>query len=97
MNVKELINVSYDENGNTVVTIPNKDEAVIAVCNYIHENIQRKNRLPLDVLFSIVVHFLAMELSGKFEKQFIENIKETTPQYREGYRMMQKQISKPKN
>ena len=97
MEEKELIKVAYDENGNTVVTIPDYDEAVIAVCNYVHDNLRQKNREPLDVLFAIVVHFLAMELSGNFEKQFIKNLKETTPTYREGYRMMHAQISKPKN
>ena len=97
MNTKELITVSYDENGNTVVSIPDSEEAIIAVSNYIHDNIRKKDTAPLDVLFSVVVHFLAMDLSGNFEKQFIKNIKDTTPQYREGYRMMREQMTKPKN
>lgn len=94
---KTLLKVAYDEGGNVVVTIPDGDEAVIAVANYIYDNIRKKDRAPLDVLFSVVVHFLAMDLSGNFEKQFVKNIKETTPQYREGYRMMREQMTKPKS
>ena len=97
MNVKEIITVAYDENGDTVVNIPDHEQAVLAVSDYIHKKLLEKDQEPLDVLFSIVVHFLAMDLSGNFEKQFIKNIKETTPTYREGYRMMSQQLNKPKN
>lgn len=97
MEEKIIIKVAYDEEGNTVVELPNNDEAVIAISNYIHSRLQAKDIAPLEVVFSIVVHFLAMDLSGNFEKQFIKNLKETTPQYRDGYRMMRQQLGKPKN
>ena len=97
MEEKILLKVSYDKDGNTVIEMPDSDEAVIAITNYIHDNIVKRESGPLDVLFSIVVHFLAMDLSGSFEKQFIKNIKETTPQYREGYRAMRAQLMKPKS
>ncbi|MBQ3813648.1 MAG: hypothetical protein II841_08790 [Bacteroidales bacterium] len=94
---KVLLKVSYDKDGKTVVEIPNSDDAVIAITNHIHDNIVKRNTGPLDVMFSIVVHFLAMDLSGSFEKQFIRNIKATTPKYREGYRAMRAQLMKPKS
>lgn len=97
MEEKVLLKVAYDENGQTVVNIPDSGEAIFAVCNYVLGNLVQKKREPLDVLFSVVVHFLAMDISGNFEKQFIKNIRETTPTYREGYRMMRQQLSKPKN
>jgi len=97
MEEKIIIKVAYDEAGSTIVEVPNGDEAVIAISNYIHANLLEKEIGPLEFIFSVVVHFLAMDISGNFEKQFIRNIKETTPQYREGYRMMRQQLTKPKN
>ena len=97
MEEKIIIKVAYDKDGNTVVEVPNSEEAVIAVANHIQSNLQKKEIGPLEFIFSVVVHFLAMDLTGNFEKQFIKNIKETTPQYRDGYRMMRQQLTKPKN
>ena len=97
MEEKIIIKVAYDEKGGIVVEVPNSDEAVIALSNHIHANLQKKEIAPLEFIFSVVVHFLAMDLTGNFEKQFIKNIKETTPQYRDGYRMMRQQLTKPKN
>lgn len=95
---KVLLKVSYDKDGNTVIEMPNgSDDAVINIVNYIWDNIQKNNTEPLDVLFSIVVHMLAMNLDKRFEEQFIRNIKDTTPQYREGYRAMRAQLRKPKS
>lgn len=97
MEEKILFKVSYNEKGDTVVEMPNSDDAVMAITNHIHASIRQNNTAPLDVLFSVVVHLLAQDLSGGFEKQFIKNVKETTPQYREGYRQMRAQFMKPKS
>ena len=97
MEEKLVLKVSIDENGNTVVDIPNNDEACMHITNYIWENIRKNDTGPLDVLFSIVVHMLAQNLDMRFEKQFINNLKETTPQYREGYRALRQQMMKAKS
>ena len=95
---KVLLKVSYDDKGNTVIEFPQgTDDAVINIVNYIWDHIRKNDTAPLDVLFSVVVHLLAMNLDKRFEKQFIENIKATTPQYREGYRAMRAQLMKPKS
>lgn len=95
---KVLLKVSYDKDGNTVIEMPSgSDDAVINIVNYIWDNIRKNNTEPLDVLFSIVVHMLAMNLDMRFEEQFIRNIKDTTPQYREGYRAMRAKLRKPKS
>ena len=97
MEEKILFKVSYNEKGDTVVEMPNSDDAVMALTNHIHSEIRKSNTEPLDLLFSVVVHLLAQDLSGGFEKQFIKNVKDTTPQYREGYRQMRAQFMKPKS
>ena len=95
---KVLLKVSYDKEGKTVIEFPQgTDDAVITIVNYIWDHIQKKDTSALDVLFSIVVHMLAMNLDKRFEQQFIENIRKTTPQYREGYRAMRDQLHKPKS
>ncbi|MCQ2166405.1 MAG: hypothetical protein MJY49_03100 [Bacteroidales bacterium] len=97
MEEKLLLKVSIDEKGNTVVDIPNKDDACISITNYIWDHITKNDTGPLDTIFSIVVHMLAMNLDKRFEEQFIRNIKDTTPQYREGYRALRQQMMKTKS
>ena len=97
MEEKTLLKVSYDEKGDTVVDIPDSENAVMALTNYIGANLRKQNQQPLDVLFSVVLHLCAQDLSGEFEKQFIKNLKATTPQYRDGYRQMRAQLMKPKS
>ena len=75
--------VFVDEDGKPNFKIKNDRAAIIAIVESIESALMNHDRSGLDILFSCVVHLLAREPSGEFEKEFIENIKKTTPKYRQ--------------
>ena len=74
--------VFVDEDGKPYFKIKNDNSAIIAIVESIESGLQEHDKRGLDILFSCVVHLLAREPSGKFENEFIENIKKTTFKYR---------------
>lgn len=58
---------------------------VMGIVNTIWREFIKRNNRPLDILFAVVVHLLSQDLTGKFEEDFINNLRKTTPQYRENY------------
>lgn len=74
--------VFVDEDGKPHFMIRNDDTAIMAIVESIESGLQEQDKRGLDILFSCVVHLLAREPSGEFEKNFIENIKNTTSKYR---------------
>lgn len=61
------------------------DKIVVSIVDTIWREFMKHNNEPLDILFAVVVHLLAQDLTGKFEEDFINNLRKTTPQYRENY------------
>jgi len=94
---KIILKMEHDEQGNLVVEIPDTDSAVVAIASHVWDGIRKKDQRPLDILFSVVTHFLAQDISGNIEKQFIKNIKEVVPEYRAQYATMARQLRKPKS
>lgn len=80
-----ILKVFEDENGNIQIACPNRDDAVMAVTDYIHRLHASGDQSALDVLFAITVHLLAIEQSGKFEEEYIENLRKYIPPYRKIY------------
>ncbi len=83
--MKTLLKVSKDERGEIQVSCPDSDAAVIALHDYITKTVMKGDQRALDVLFAVTVHFLAQDPTGKAEKKYIENLRETTLKYRQGY------------
>ena len=73
------------------VKIPDRDLAVMTLTDIIWDRVQHRSQMGLDMLFSVVVHTLARDLSGKFQEEFIENIRKTVPTYRNVYKKMREQ------
>lgn len=94
---KLILKIEHDEQGNLVVEIPDTDNAVMAVATHVWDGIRKKDQRALDILFSMVTHFLAQDISGNIEKQFIKNLKEVVPEYRAQYATMARQLRKPKS
>lgn len=74
--------IFVDEDGKPYIKIKNDNAAIMAIVESIESGLQEHDKRGLDILFSCVVHLLAREPSGEFEKNFIENIKNTTSKYR---------------
>ncbi len=83
--MKTLLNVSEDERGEIQVSCPDKHAAVVALHDHITKTAMKGDQRALDVLFAVTVHFLAQDLTGKMEEKYIENLRETTLKYRQGY------------
>lgn len=80
------------------VFCPDKDRAVLALAGHIaHELMANDNQEPLDVLLGVIVHVLSVDTTGNLEKEFLDNIKEHTPTWREYYKKMAAQMKSPKN
>lgn len=75
--------VFVDENGTPALHIKNDNDAIIAIVESIESALAIHDKRGLDILFSCVVHLLAREPTGQFEKEFIENIKKTASKYRQ--------------
>lgn len=89
---EDLFKLSFSDEGGINAEFKNTDEAVMALSDWVTSALEKHDQAPLSVLFSVVVHVLAREASGKFEEQFLENVRKIAPQYREQYRkaMLQK-------
>ncbi len=97
MKQRTLLSVAEDAKGGVKVTCPNMDEAVMAITDHLLKTCKTGDRTALDVLFSVTVHLLAMDRSGRFEEQYIENIRKTVPAYRKGYVEMAEEMRKKMN
>lgn len=73
------------EDDNISLLVGDEDKVVLTLTDTIRREFVKGNNKPLDILFAVVVHLVAQALTGKFEEDFISNLKETTPQYRENY------------
>ena len=82
MKKKTILSISIDENDEFAVKCPNSPAAIMAVSELIMSRFMDGDTSPLDFLFGIVVDFLAMEKSGKLEKDFLDSIKAAMPEYR---------------
>ena len=69
-------------------------EAVMAMTDHILVTASKGDQRALDVLFSVTVHFLASETSGRLEEKYIENLRKCIPPYRNGYAEMVKEMKK---
>lgn len=76
------------------VKIPDRDLAVMTLTDIIWDRVQHRSQMGLDMLFSVVVHTLARDLSGKFQEEFIENIRKTIPQYQNAYKKLREEMMK---
>lgn len=83
---KTLLNFSVDDKNNLVVDIPDRDVAVLSIPDHIWERLLKKDTDPLSLLLAVVVHTLARDLSGGLERDFVDNLKDMVPKYRESYR-----------
>lgn len=97
MKTRTLFEVSEDETGNINITCPNREDAVMAMTDYVLATAAKGDQRALDVLFSVTVHFLASETSGKLEEQYIENLRKCIPPYRNGYAEVAKEMKKRMN
>ena len=94
MKTRTLFKISEDEKGNIKMTCPNREDAVMAMTDHILATASKGDQSALDVLFSVTVHFLASETSGRLEEQYIENLRKCIPPYRNGYAEMAKEMKK---
>lgn len=76
------------------VKIPDRDLAVMTLTDIIWDRVQHRSQMGLDMLFSVVVHTLARDLSGKFQEEFIKNIRKTIPQYQNAYKKLREEMMK---
>ncbi len=83
---EDIFKLSFSDDGGIEAEFKNTDEAVMALSDWVTGALEKRNQAPLSVLFSVVVHVLARESSGKFQEQFLENIRKIAPQYRDQYR-----------
>ncbi len=97
MKTRTLFKVSEDETGNIKITCPDSDDAVMAMTDYVLSTAAKGDQKALDVLFSVTVHFLASETTGKLEEQYIENLRRCIPPYRNGYAEVAKEMKKKMN
>ncbi len=74
-----------------VVHIPDDDLAVMTISDIIWDAMKQNRHRALNLLFSILVHTLARDLSGKLQEEFLENIRKTVPAYRNVYKKMLEQ------
>ena len=88
MQVHDILRIAVDEHGRMLVHLSSTDEAVMAVTSLVWERQLSGDKRPMDLLFSVVVHYLAQELSGNLEADFLSKVEATTPIYRETYRNM---------
>ena len=94
----EFLKVFTLDGKNLKVFCPDKDRAVMAIAGYIGQELFSKNNQgSLDVLLGVIVHVLSMDTSGNLEQEFLENIKEHTPKYREYYKNLAEQMKREKN
>lgn len=75
--------------------VANNQETVIALSELIAYNLAKNEQGPLDLLFSITLHVLARDTSGKFVDSYCENLKKEVKPYIEGYRQLKNQKNKP--
>lgn len=83
MRQKTILNVSKDKNGEVKVSCPDSEAAVVALTKHICKTAAEGDDAALNILFSVTVHILALDVTGEFEEQYIGNIRKTTPAYRE--------------
>lgn len=81
MKNQKLLSVFADAQGEVKAWMPDSDQAVIALSNYIFSQAMQGNKKPLDVLFSVSVHVLARDITGKSLEDWAENLKKVTPVY----------------
>lgn len=96
--MKKLLDIRKDEEtGKLFISCKNGDEAVLAITNHIKAQLAKGKKDELDFLFSCVVHLLAGDLSGVFERDFITNLRKAVVAYREVYRQMAAKNAKSAN
>ncbi len=94
MKTRTILKISADENDNLKVSCPDKNDAVMAITDQVHSAWVNGDNGPLNILFSATVNLLALDVSGRFEEEYIENIRRTTPKYRESYARMVEEMEK---
>lgn len=82
-----FLNVFADESGELQAkTHKDKNKALLAVADYISTQFfVRRNSDALNLLLGVVAHVVARDKSGNLEREFIDNIKQYTPEMREAY------------
>lgn len=81
----EVFKLLFQEEKGYFAEFRNTDDVVMGLADFITEHLQLRDQEPLSVLFSVVIHVLARETSGRFEEQFIENVRKSTVEYRRHY------------
>lgn len=82
-----FLNVFAGEDGELQVkTHKDKNKALLALADYISTRFfVRRNSDALNMLLGVVVHVVSRDKSGNLEREFIDNIKQCTPEMREAY------------
>lgn len=91
MKPEEILKILFSDDNGYFAEFKNTDDVVMGCADIVTEHLQIGDQTPLSVLFSIIVHVLARETSGGFEKQFIRNVTEQSAIYREHYAKALKQ------
>lgn len=88
MEEKTLLTVRKNDKGGVEIALnpAKQNEMVAALSNQIAYQFFKKNQGPLNLLLSVVVNTLAQDTSGGLEKQFIDNVKKFTPEFRQRYK-----------
>lgn len=81
----EILRLTISKQSGYKAEYKSTDDVVIACTDIVTEHMQVGDQMPLSVLFSIVVHVLARETTGSFEKQFLKNVSEQAAIRREHY------------
>lgn len=90
---KVLLKVTKKARGGTDVECDDLQSAVKALAAHIsYKFFQKRDTQPFNALLSVVIHCLAMETTGKMQRDFVQDIAMNVPKFREDYKRKAEQL-----